>query len=169
MLDRDILLTTIRKWKKRLFVPSVCLLAIWLMLCVVKTSEIGILSPLFTGRNPFSASTHGLGFIYRLLTDAITLLTGAAILFVVPEKIPLISYMGRNTVNVYFWHYSMLYLVFRIINMEEFIENWWGVLIVMCIGVALTFLLSLNIFNFPLKYINRFIMTFKPKKSISTQ
>lgn len=170
MLDRDMLLTTIRKWKRRLFVPSVCLLSVWLILCIVKTSEIAILSHLFTGRNPFSPSTHGLGFLYRLLTDALTFLTGAAILFIVPErKIPLISYMGRNTVNVYFWHYSMLYLVFRIISMKELIRNWWGVLIVLCIGVALTFILSLDLFNFPLKYINRFIMTFKPKKSISTQ
>lgn len=162
MFDRDMILMKIRKWRKILFIPSVCLLAVWLILCIVKVDDIGTLSPVFTGRNPFSASTHGLGFLYRMLTDSITFLIGAAILFVVPErKIPLLSYMGRNTVNVYFWHYSFLYLIFRIINMKSLIKNWWGVLIVFCVGIALTVILSLDIFNFPLKHLNRFIMNFK--------
>lgn len=165
MLDRDRLLMKIRGLKKYFRIPSICLLAVWLILCIVRIDDLGILSHLFTGRNPFSVSTHGMGFLYRLLTDAITLIIGAAILFVVPErKIPLISYMGRNTVNVYFWHYSFLYLIFRIINMKSIIVNRWGVLIVFCVGVALTFLLSPDIFNFPLKHLNRFIMNFRLKK-----
>lgn len=33
------------------------------------------------------------------------------------------------------------------------------------IAAALTFLLSVDIFNFPLKYLNRFIMNFKKRKA----
>ena len=36
-----------------------------------------------------------------------------------------------------------------------------GVILVLLIAVALTFVLSLDIFNFPLKNINKFIMNFK--------
>ena len=107
-----------------------------------------------------------MGCLYRLATSAITLLTSAAILIVVPQKkIPIVSYLGRNTLNVYFWQYTFIYVIFRFVDMKQLIRTKEGILLVLIIGFALTFFLSLDIFNFPLKYVNKIIMNFKLKKS----
>lgn len=159
MIDKRSLLAGIRKIRKYLLIPSIVLLTGWLLICFLGYDDLKVIIPLLSGRNPFTEKTEGMGCLYRLLTTAITVLTGAAILIVVPEKkIPVISYMGRNTINVYFWHYTFLYMVFRFLNVQKIVANDWGVILFLVIAAAITFLLSLDIFNFPLKYLNRLIM-----------
>ena len=162
MINPNDLPAAIRKYRKYLLIPSLCLILVWLAVCILKIQDVKFLIHLFTGRNPFSSQTHGLGFLYRLLTYAISFVIGAAILIVVPHgKIPAVSYMGRNTVNVYFWHCFFMSLILHLINTNELIRTKWGILLILLIAVALTFVLSLDIFNFPLKNINKFIMNFK--------
>lgn len=81
------------------------------------------------------------------------------------KKIPIVSYMGRNTVNVYFWHYSFLVLMNKLLDMKTLVRTKEGILLLLVIGVILTFAVSLDIFNFPLKYLNKFIMNFKKRKA----
>ena len=164
MIDPNDLLAAIRKYRKYLMIPSLCLILVWLAVSILKIQDVKILIHLFTGRNPFSSQTHGLGFLYRLLTYAISFLIGAAILIVVPQrKIPAVSYLGRNTVNVYFWHYTFILIILRFLNTEALMKSASGVILVLLIAVALTFVLSLDIFNFPLKNINQLIMNVKRK------
>lgn len=170
MINRNDLLEKIKKYRRYLWLPAVCVLLGWFALCYFRFDDLEILSHLFSGRNPFSKETNGMGCLYRLLTSAITLLTGAAILAVVPmKKIPVISYLGRNTLNVYFWHYTFLYLVFRVLNVKEIIGERKGILLMLAIAVVLTFILSLDIFNFPLKNISKFIMSYKKKSECKSQ
>ena len=164
MIKPNELLVLIKKYKKYLLMPSVCLILVWLAICVLKYQNVSVLMHLFSGRNPFLAKTNGMGFLYRLLTYAISFVIGAAILIVVPHgKIPAVSYMGRNTVNVYFWHCFFMSLILHLMNTNELIRTKWGILLILLIAVALTFILSLDVFNFPLKNINIFIMNFKKK------
>lgn len=165
MISHEQLAAKIKSCKKYLLLPAAGVLIGWLLFCIFGLHKVDILMHLFTGKNPFSDRLGNIGFLYRLLTSAITLLTGAAILVIVPQrKIPLISYMGRNTINVYFWHYTFLYLIFHFINQKEIVKTATGVVLMMFIAVALTLLLSFDVFNFPLKYLNRFIMTFKKER-----
>lgn len=166
MINRNSFLEKIRRLRRYLWIPAVCILIGWLALSFFDFDNLEILSHLLSGRNPFSKETDGMGCLYRLLTTAITLLTGMSILILVPEKkIPVISYLGRNTLNVYFWHYTFLYIIFRVLNIKELVGNAGGIALLIFIGVVLTFFLSLDIFNFPLKNINKFIMNFKSKKA----
>lgn len=170
MIDKDVLLTKLRKYRKYLWVPAMAVLLGWFAVCVFRFNDVKIFAHLFSGKNPFSEATHGMGCLYRLATSGITLLVCAAILVVVPEKkIPIVSYLGRNTLNVYFWQYTFIYIIFRFVDMKQLIKTKEGILLVLIIGLALTFFLSLDIFNFPLKYVNKFIMNFKPKKSDRSQ
>lgn len=169
MVDRDKFQKTVGRLRKYLWIPSVCLIVGWLILCFCKFDDLKILMHLVTGRNPFSEATGGMGCLYRLLTTAITVTVSLAIFIIVPEKkIPIVSYMGRNTINVYFWHYTFIYLIFRFLDVREIVKTNAGILLVLLIGVALTFILSLDIFNFPLKPLNKLIMNYKRKDDQST-
>ena len=164
MINPNDLLAAIKKYRKYLLIPSACLIAVWLTVCILKIQDVKILIHLFTGRNPFFSQTNGLGFLYRILTYAISFLIGAAILIVVPQrKIPVASYLGRNTVNVYFWHYTFILIILRFLNTDTLMKSVWGTVLLLLIAVALTLVLSLDVFNFPLKNINKFIMNFKKK------
>ena len=168
MINRDSLLQTVRKLRKYLRIPAACLLIGWLVLCFLKHDELNVLMHLLSGRNPFFKSTDGMGCLYRLLTTAVTVIVGMAIFIVVPEKkIPIISYMGRNTINVYFWHYTLIYITFRFLDVGDIVRTNAGIALILLIAVAQTLLLSLDIFNFPLKPLNRFIMSFKKKDVVA--
>lgn len=162
MIDRDTFPAKIRSVRKYLLIPAICLLAAWLAICLFGGERVESLIPLFTGRNSFFRETDGRGCLYRLLTTAITVITGLSVLIIVPEKkVPVISYLGRNTINVYFWHYPFLYLIVYLMNVKDHVENNAYLIALILIGIALTFLLSLDIFNFPLKNLNKLIMNHK--------
>lgn len=166
MIDPNILIEKIKKYKKYLFVPALILLICWCVVCFWKFDDVKILQHLFSGRNPFRKDILPWGCLYRLLAHILTLIMGAAILVVVPQKkLPIVSYMGRNTVNVYFWHYSFLVLMNKLLDMKTLVRTKEGILLLLVIGVILTFAVSLDIFNFPLKYLNKFIMNFKKRKA----
>lgn len=166
MINHEQLTAKIKSFKRYLLFPAAAVLIGWFLFCIFGLHKVEVLMHLFTGKNPFSYKLGNIGFLYRILTSAITLLTGAAILAIVPQrKIPLISHMGKNTINVYFWHYTFLYLIFHFFDQTEIVKTPAGVALMLFIAAALTFLLSVDIFNFPLKYLNKFIMNFKKRKA----
>lgn len=86
MIDPNILIEKIKKYKKYLFVPALILLICWCVVCFWKFDDVKILQHLFSGRNPFRKDILPWGCLYRLLAHILTLIMGAAILVVVPQK-----------------------------------------------------------------------------------
>ncbi len=135
-------------------IVSAVILILWLILCFTSLDSLYTLRPLFTGRNPYSSDEafKVAGFFFRLLCYIITFLVSFAVLCLIPrKKLNYISDFGKNTLQVYFWHTSLL-LILRKTGLDELlVTNAFGRLIWLLIAIALTVLLSTDYFSFPTK------------------
>lgn len=152
-----IVLINLNKNKTVKIISAVILIG-WLVLCFTNLDSLYILRPLFTGRNPYSVDEafRVAGFFYRLLCYIITFIVSAALICLVPRrKMNYISDYGKNTLQVYFWHTSIL-LVLMKIGLDDFLTaNAFGRFIWIILAVALTILLSTDYFSFPTKQVNQ--------------
>ncbi len=144
---------------KTIKVIALGVIVLWLLICFTKLDSVYMLRPLFTGRNPFSINElfEKWGFLYRFICYIITFLTSFSILCLVPDiNIPYISKMGARTLQVYFWHWPIALILKKIGLQSVLLETSHGKLLWLLIAVALTFLLSVEIFSFPTKAVAQF-------------
>lgn len=137
---------------------ALIIIALWLILCFVKLDSVYVLRPLFTARNSFSTREifEKWGFVYRILCYIITFFTSFSIICLVPDiKIPIISKLGSRTLQVYFWHWPFTLLMKKFGLQAMLLGTSQGKLIWLLIAVALTFILSTDIFSFPTKHITQ--------------
>lgn len=128
---------------------------IWLGLCVFELDIFYRLRYLFTGRNPFFPQIMSYAPLARLASYTISFGMCFALIMLMPNrKMLLITDMGKNSINVYFWHMHIYYILNKIFNISN-IFNYGvsGKLAFLLIAVLLSIVLSHNIFNFPIKQI----------------
>lgn len=139
---------------------GVVLLAIWAYFSFVKLELTYPLRGIFTGRNSFDSvsETTGIavGWEHRLLVMVISfVLCGAVLALGINRKIPFITKAGSRTLQVYFWHrtvlYALVYFEYPQKLAEAFPENYK--LYYILTAVVLTFILSLKPFGIPLECI----------------
>jgi len=166
IIKKDIILKL--KAKKTVLLISVFVVMLYLFLCFVKIDSLYILRHLFTGRNPFSEKIRDIGPLYRIATYFISTIIGFCLLMISPKQnIPIISKFGKNTAQVYFWHY----LIVRILtanNVHIKLLRWnsyLGFVIYIIIAVLITLLLSLDVFSFPMTQVNKYISKEKNNKN----
>ena len=88
----------------------------------------------------------------------ISICTGFAAIMVIPTGgIPGISYMGRNTINVYFWHWPLIMGADTLLKFGNLCNTDIRKMIFMATSVMLTVLLSTKIFEFPMKQLREAI------------
>lgn len=68
-----------------------------------------------------------------------------------------ISYMGRNTINVYFWHWPLIMGADTLLKFGNLCNNDIRKMIFMATSVMLTVVLSTKIFEFPMKQLREAI------------
>ena len=142
---------------KTVKIISAVILVLWLVLCFTSTDSLYILRPLFTGRNPYSTEEafRIAGFFYRLLCYLLTSIVSLSIICLIPrKKINYISDFGKNTLQVYFWHTSILLILMRIGLGDFMTGNAFGRFVWIIFAVALTVLLSTDYFSFPTKQVS---------------
>lgn len=112
---------------------------------------------LFTGRNAYALiNVENCGAIHRLLFYIIAILMGIAIISLTPnQEVPVMGLVGRRTLQIYFWHRLVLYVLTFSGMTDSLIKNmpsgWvWTYL---GIAAALPFILSANFFEAPLTLI----------------
>ncbi len=112
---------------------------------------------LFTGRNAYALiNVENCGAIHRLLFYIIAVLMGIAIISLTPnQEVPVMGLVGRRTLQIYFWHRLVLYVLTFSGMTDSLIKNmpsgWvWTYL---GIAAALPFILSANFFEAPLTLI----------------
>lgn len=128
------------------------ILAAWGYLCFGQREHFYILRHLFTGRNAFGKSVVSYGFAARMVCYIISICTGFAAIMVIPIGIiPGISYMGRNTINVYFWHWPLIMGADTLLKFGNLCNTDIRKMIFMATSVMLTVVLSTKIFEFPMK------------------
>jgi fucose 4-O-acetylase-like acetyltransferase len=140
-------------------IPSVLILVGWGYLCLEKLNRVYLLRPLFTGRHPFSGVFEENGALARLACYVITLLVSFAIMMLIPSgSLPFVSKAGRQTLNVYFWHYPLYYLLNHFLHVSNLLSyGMLGKSVYLLLALLVTVLLSFGIFSFPLKQIKRAI------------
>lgn len=142
--------------RKEIRILSVVVLAAIICICVKNLDWAYQFRHLLTGRNAFNDwdIAHG-GWISRFLCYCITVLSGLAILSLIPNvRIPLISSWGKRTLQVYFWHRGILWLLMYF-GMEKWLlaQKNAGIVIILCIPLVLSAVLSLKCFSYPVDYL----------------
>ena len=113
----------------------------------------------FTARNPFSILINGqYGCLVRLITITISFYFMYLFFLLIPYKTTFFSHIGAKTLQIYFWHYPVLYSMNKLKILDFFkatSEPTIFYFILIIFAVILTFILSLNIFGYPLKILEK--------------
>ena len=133
----------------------------WGILCITKIDTLYGLRYIFTGRNPFPDSIIAYGALVRLACYIISTVLGISlILLVTSKKIKWISDFGKNTINVYFWHYLLFYIFKPYINFDNIFSSFsFGFISYAIATIVVTVILSTKIFSFPVNIIRKQIFT----------
>lgn len=133
----------------------------WGILCITKIDTLYGLRYIFTGRNPFPDSIIAYGALVRLACYIISTVLGISlILLVTSKKIKWISDFGKNTINVYFWHYLLFYIFKPYINFDNIFSSFsFGFIAYAITTIVVTVILSTKIFSFPVNIIRKQIFT----------
>lgn len=141
---------------KILKVLSLIITIISIILCFTYYDDLIFLKPLFTGKHPYAINEIFIywGPMYRLLMYFISCFISFFIVVLIPNSYnSILSFLGKNTLQVYFWHYLFIYILIdtKIINyIFSLLEG--GTIWFLC-SIVITFLLALKPFQFPVKNI----------------
>ena len=157
VMDRDKLLNVLNR--KALRICGLLLLAAVLALCLLKTPQLYSLRQLFTGRNPFRDSVRAYGPLLRLGCYAASAAVGFSFMLIVPQRsLGFITAFGQRTMQVYFWHRPVLYvMVYLHLNDSVLSLGVAGKALWLLMAAALTLILSLSIFGFPTKQLQQWL------------
>ncbi len=97
---------------------------------------------LLTGRNPYSSlnGNFHFGFWFRFVYYVVAFIIGTAVVILTPERTPkgLIAKLGQRTLGVYVFHYSVLYVIFNVLDCKQYVGEW----ILVPLSLIITLLLS---------------------------
>lgn len=95
--------------------------------------------------------------LVRISSYIISFVVGAAIIMIMPnKKIYLFSNMGKNSINVYFWHMNVYYILNKVFHVSNlFYYGTLGKLSFLLLAVIISIVLSQSVFSFPIKQIRK--------------
>ena len=117
---------------------------------------------LLTGRNAYTLiNVENCGAVHRLLFYVIAILMGIAIISLTPDcKVPAIGTVGERTLQIYFWHRIILYVLTFSGVIDFLIRNvptgWIWIYLIS--AVILPFILAAKIFSTPLTFLKNIEM-----------
>ena len=165
MTDRDLLIRLNKN--KSLKILSSTGIAFWAVLCIWKLDKLYFLRPLFTGRHSFAGSSalEAYGPLCRLFCILTAIMIGLFLICLVPDrKIPFITNAGQHTLQVYFWHRSVIYFM-EYLKLDQILSgSAAGKILWILSGVILTVILSTKFFIFPVVNIQRSFLPVKSSK-----
>lgn len=114
------------------------------------------LRPMFTGKNSYEAVGLQHGALIRLLCYAITIVTSVLIMFIIPKRKIICSFIGQRTLQIYFIHkyIIMIYYYYAIQNLIMGISVWSRLLFIP-LAVIISLILSIKIFSYPFNFITK--------------
>ena len=93
---------------------------IWLGLCVYELDIVYRLRYLFTGRNPFFPQIMSYAPLARLASYIISFSIGFSFIMLMSNKrLGSITDMGKNSINVYFWHMHIYYALNKLFGISN--------------------------------------------------
>lgn len=155
VLDPEKVAEFVKKWYVRIL--SLGVIGVWAYFCFGKTKLVYPLRMLLTGRNSYfsisEATDMDCTFLSRLLVMGISALLCLAVLGIgLDVKIPLITKCGSRTLQVYFWHRTIVYMLtyygYQAYLAKAFPERWE--LYLALTAIPIVFVLCIKIFGVPL-------------------
>ena len=145
--------------KKRFGTGGTVLAAVFLaalaVICYKKCGFLYHFRPLLSGRNPFTADILAFGgALARLACYAASFAAGLAFMLIIPYRnLGPVTKMGKQTLNVFIWHWPVYLVLERIFHLTELCyKGTKGMILFLLIGAAVAVALSLDrILNFPLQ------------------
>lgn len=136
---------------------SVVYIALFSLTVYFKIGDIDYLSPLLSGRNPFSALSKNAGYggLIRLGYYVLIFLFCFALISLTPDKLSRKGYiakLGSRTLQVYMLHYCLVYLLLAFFDLEGFLDS-TSYFMLVPVAVAITLFCSLKAFEKPVKYL----------------
>lgn len=138
--------------KRALKITGLIIFAAWCVACFVFLDQLKGLRPMFTGGNQYAVMPMPeYGGLYRMFAYIITSVVGLSFLFMIPTKrLGIITKFGERTIQVYFWHYVVIHIFTATqLQLEFFFGSSTGMILWLLMGVLVTFILSLKIFQYP--------------------
>lgn len=151
-------ISSIKKKYTKLIYPALVVLVVIGLICLFQIDHIYLYRYLFTGRNSYYPEIMDYAPLARLGCYICSFIMGAAIIFIVPScEIPLISKMGSNSVDVYFWHYIIYSILEKYTSFSKlFYMGGIGKIAFILIGCGIVVISAQGgIFSFPLKQIKK--------------
>ena len=157
VLLKDIDFVSLKKNNTAYIIIGAIILFVWLSLCFFKVDLLYGLRYLFTGRNPYFPQIMSFAPLVRISSYIISFVVGAAIIMIMPnKKIYLFSNMGKNSINVYFWHMNVYYILNKVFHVSNlFYYGTLGKLCFLLLAVIISIVLSQSVFSFPIKQIRK--------------
>lgn len=156
-----------KNWIKALSAVVLVLIAV---VCFAFGDNMMVLRPLLTGKNSYYAIEEHFeyAFALRLCCYVLSAFACFSVIALTPNhtKLPAFRVMGSRTLSVYVYHYLVLYLLFNHLGLKEALVPllpWWALVIMVPISLAITVLLSLNLFYKPLEFMMNLPSTIEQK------
>lgn len=170
MIDIPSLLSITQKKAIR-FLSAAIVLA-FALICFLKIDSVYVFRPLLGGRNPYSTLSEVLapygGFLHFILYFISFSLTICLISIAPPRKIILLSSLGQRTLPVYFFHYLLIYSLryFSVAQkMAASMPNGVWQLLFLGLGIPITFVFSLKLFELPFTKLRKALFVSFPRQT----
>lgn len=160
LLDSDTMLKFTRKKWIRISAAPILIIGIGVSFYWIK--DIFSIIRMFTGRNAYAfIRIADCGFQHRLLCYGITVVVSVALISLVPNRrLALAEAVGKNTLQIYFWHRLILYILMYsgfCDGLRSVCGSLW-IPVYLLVAVVLTFALALRCFGWPLQKIKEIQM-----------
>ena len=146
-------------------VLSVVLFVAFFVLCKMCIHNLYFLKMYFNGYYPYSViwGTDHLNInsgLIRMLCYCITALMGYALIMLMPGNyLPVVSFMGTKTLQIYFWHMIIINFLSKIGILRYVFKA--NIVLLLLLGILLTLLLGQSLFSFPVKNIRDGCLKYK--------
>lgn len=163
LLNSDTVLAfTRQKWVR---ISAVFVIIIGIFVSFYWIDDIFSIIRMFTGRNAYALiRISNCGWQHRLLCYVITVVVSTALISLMPDKrIAPAEVVGKNTLQIYFWHRVILYIMMYsgfCDTVRESCGVYW-IPVYLMIAILLAFVLAPDCFGWPLRKIKQVQMRMK--------
>ena len=150
--------------RKPLKLAGLAILAVWFIICFVFRDQVYLFRPFMVAKASYM-DYYNVPYLWRISSYAIAVICGAALIFATPVKeISLFTVWGSRTVQVYFWHKLVLYVLKYTDTDEWFYDGGLHKTLWIITAIAITCILSLPIFKYPTELILGFTRSSKKEQ-----
>ena len=140
-------------------IVGILVIALFALVCVLRTADIYAYRGLFTGRNSFeavSSAIAGCSWLNRLLAYCVSAMASVGVLALIPHfKCPVFTTVGERTLQIYLLHFPIIMLLKYagvlscIVELSEF--SW---LLLIPVAILISLALSCSLLQRPVAWLN---------------